>query len=394
MKRAFTLVEMLVVVVVIAILTSVMFRVLGVGSEEEKRNKTVMRLQRLENCIAGYYAVYGCYPPVGLQGRSRDIYYEINGYKIQQTSKQPKRELDWKRVEAACRAQPVKMEFPFSKDQAPYIEAVSDLMKKMAAENPGLFDCPAVKYGFDALENPHRLDGKNRDNGRTWDGKPIRASDWTNIQLFNFGLMSYLLPRYLIMMGHSNRDIYDDFSQWSVNNTLPCRPDNGVPYQSWRELNQDFSNEADRWKVALIPSQAVTARWLANLQEMLCCESDHVVYGVSLKSREEIDGQDFSAGNTGLTPYTSGDSQSDSGGGSQQYGLDQISCKDGWKNELYYYSPPPYQGYRLWSAGRNKRTFPPWITDEAIEQDPVLKGSRQAIYNAISDDIVHMGTGH
>ena len=43
--------------------------------------------------------------------------------------------------------------------------------------------------------------------------------------------------------------------------------------------------------------------------------------------------------------------------------------RDGWDNELYYYSPEPYQSYVLWSAGANGRTFPPWISREKLPSD-------------------------
>ncbi len=76
------------------------------------------------------------------------------------------------------------------------------------------------------------------------------------------------------------------------------------------------------------------------------------------------------------------------GGGGQLYALDGITCYDGWGNEFYYHSPAPYQSYRLWSAGENKRTFPPWISDEEISK---LNGTdRTMVLNWLSDDIVKM----
>lgn len=89
MKRAFTLIEMMIVVAVIAILTGILFRLMGVGEDAEKRNITVARMQRLENCLSGYYAAFGSYPPVELEGRSRNYRYEVNPGGIQQTSRNP-----------------------------------------------------------------------------------------------------------------------------------------------------------------------------------------------------------------------------------------------------------------------------------------------------------------
>ena len=71
MRRAFTLIELLVVVVVIVTRMAITFRLGSIGSESTSRARTVNRMQRLENCLSGYYAAYGSYPPVALHG-SRD----------------------------------------------------------------------------------------------------------------------------------------------------------------------------------------------------------------------------------------------------------------------------------------------------------------------------------
>ena len=86
--------------------------------------------------------------------------------------------------------------------------------------------------------------------------------------------------------------------------------------------------------------------------------------------------------------YSAGDSQSGSGGYSQQYILDSMTVKDGWGNEFYYYSPTPHQSYTLWSAGPNGMTFPPWVTDEELQN---MKGEdRTKAQKWMADDIMHM----
>ena len=72
-KNGFTLIELLIVTVVIVTLMGIVFRLAGVGGDSRAKSKTQARLQRLENAISGYYAAYGSYPPVPLEGRSRDI---------------------------------------------------------------------------------------------------------------------------------------------------------------------------------------------------------------------------------------------------------------------------------------------------------------------------------
>ena len=59
---------MLIVVVVLVTLMTMTFRLSSLGGDNWRHNKTVARLQRLENCLSGYYAAFGTYPPVALHG--------------------------------------------------------------------------------------------------------------------------------------------------------------------------------------------------------------------------------------------------------------------------------------------------------------------------------------
>ena len=380
MKRAFTLVELLIVVVVIVTLSSIVFKLGAISGDTEKRNTTVARMQRLENCISGYYAAFGSYPPVKLHG-SRNIYYEVNAYGIQQTKNKNPQDgrFDWKSVDAACRSQPIAMNFPFPASMHGYVKEVSRLLKELhdaGGEDNAFAENPALANLFDALEDSSMLNAKKD------------YSSWAECQIFRFGLMSYLLPRFVVMMGHNDVDLYRRFAQWNNNNQMPCRFEDGAPYSDWGELNDDVMNSGDLWKVEAMPSQAVTARWMPNLEGILCCEKPNMtVFGVKVCGEA---GRNVSPQNPHPTLYSAADSQGSGGGGSQQYALDGITCKDGWGSEFYYYSVPPYQSYRLWSAGPNGRTFPPWISQEEMASDSTLSAHRNEIMNALADDIVHM----
>lgn len=381
MKKAFTLIELLIVIVVLAILAGLIFRLGGIGSSSGARNKTVARLQRLENALSGYYAAFGSYPPVQLQGRSRNIAYEVNGYGIQQTSRNPVsgNTLVWKQVEAACRAQPVSMEFPYDRGYQDYVSAVAAQLKRLHDDGVAPYrDNDALGYGFDGLRTPSQLSGKYDETA------------WTEVQVFKFGLMSYLLPRYLVMMGHNENSLYDNFAQWDDNNQLPARFEDGVSYGDWKEMNQVFTSQNNaQWKISLLPSQAITARWLPNFEGVLSCNKGGVYYGIDITSSDTIDISNgrLSVGNAWPKLYSSGDSQSGTGtSGTQQYALNEITMRDGWGNELYYYSLPPYQSYRVWSAGPNGRTFPPWISPE----EDVYKQNKDTIQSWVADDIVQM----
>jgi prepilin-type N-terminal cleavage/methylation domain-containing protein len=82
MKKAFTLVELLIVVLVLVILMSVAFRLSSIGDSSESRQRTIVIMQKIENCLSGYYAAFGSYPPVKLHG-SRNYRLRVNKYGIQ-----------------------------------------------------------------------------------------------------------------------------------------------------------------------------------------------------------------------------------------------------------------------------------------------------------------------
>ena len=62
-----------------------------------------------------------------------------------------------------------------------------------------------------------------------------------------------------------------------------------------------------------------------------------------------------------------------------------MTVADGWGNEFYYHSEVPYQSYRLWSAGPNLRTFPPWLDLGKFSQK-----EQETIANWTKDDISHL----
>ena len=130
-SKGFTLIELLIVTVVIVTLMSLVFRLAGSGSGSSARATTLARLQKISNALSGYYAAFGSYPPVPLQGRSRDIYTPVNygygevGYSIQGGSGETRNTGSLnasgdegkrmkKQVEAACRAQPVAAGYPIN----------------------------------------------------------------------------------------------------------------------------------------------------------------------------------------------------------------------------------------------------------------------------------------
>ena len=403
MKKAFTLVELLIVVVVLVTLMGITFKLSSVGSDQSARNTAVSRLQKLENCLSGYYAAFGCYPPVRLHG-SRNYKLDVSGFGIQSTqendlhwnwfdkekhkvsSKNDELE-DWKKVKAACQAQPFACSFPFPQDWAPFIEEIGKLM--------GL--------GFSNI-NPGGMGSYNR------------KSKWRRVQIFKFGVMSYLLPRFLVMM-QGDESFFNDHAQWNENNAMPCDPITGErfdkkdmddPKRNWNNLIE-YANSDDPAKLAHaqnIPSQAVCARWMPNLEGI--CHYNHdnrKFFGIDIRTKTS---KDHPGMNEHIRPelYSPGDEGMAGGGGmggnsggntSGGYPLDSVTVYDGFTKsdengdgmeeygEFYYYSPPPYQSYVLWSAGPNGRTFPPWVPRESLSD-----AARACVGYWTEDDIVIM----
>ena len=385
-RRAFTLIEMLIVVVVLVTLMSITFRLMNVGDSSDRRVTTVMRLQKLENCLSGYYAAFGSYPPVPLQG-SQDFNYEVGGHGIQTDNRS---ELDWnnagtawQQVEAACRAQPVAARYPFPDGYSAVIHDVSEEIKERIQANDEEYsylndsayaDRKAVlMQGFDNIsDNPGRFGGRED-----------TETDWREIQIFQFGLMSFLLPRYLFMLNGPDQFFNgtDAVAQWGGNNSLPCNPFKGGRYSNWKRVKDDAeldTDEAGYMQVANIPSQTACARWMPNLERLCICNHNYRFFGVYIQYGGGL------TASPGIQIYSP--NKNATSGSSGQYVLDSITVQDGWGREFFYYSPTPYQTYTLWSAGPNGKTFPPWVSRNDINNST----AQEIISGWTADDIIHM----
>ncbi len=390
MKRAFTLLELLITVGVLVIMMGLVFRLSSIGSDSTARAVTVRRMQCLENCLSGYYAAFGNYPPVKKHG-SQDIFREVDDHGIQteNTNKNlwnwssigdSNEQKAWNQVKSACLAQPVACRYPFPDGLSELAESVSEEMKDRAEsgddEYSAYWSNESIKRrlvaGFD--------DGVSKNIGRF--GSYKNETDWTQLQLFKFGVMSFLLPRYLVMM-NGDQVFFNDYAQWTGNNEIPSNPFTGDQYSSWTQVRKysTSSSQSDLAKVANIPSQAVCARWMPNLSGI--CSVGHgtmTLFGVVIS---DDSGSILSADNPYIEIFSPGSSDSTA----NQYVLDGVSVTDGWGNEFYYYSPEPYQRYTLWSAGANGRTFPPWVDRNSSE----LGGSaNDCISKWVQDDIIHL----
>ncbi len=399
--HGFTLIELLVVIVVIVTLMGVVFRLAGVGGESRARAITVQRLQRIENALSGYYAAYGSYPPVPLQGRSRSIYKAVDEYGRQMKGEEDTGVTSFKssamaaQIEAACRAQPFSVAWPSPTDSSEMITELSTSFMDYGVSAP-------YNRGFTSLSGTGTLNLDATD----W---RAQSSNGKDIQLFEFGLLSFLFPRYFFMLEGASPDFYDHevnnrlHSQWAANNQLPCRLDTGAQFEDWTEVRrfmgaQSSSSTGNYWESSMISnltSQAVCARWMPNFKGIvsLVGTNHRYFFGVDIEDGGRIVPRTFSY--SGLSGggdnarlwvhrprvFTTGGSS----GGGTAYLLWSMTVRDGWEHEFYYYSDPPYQTYRVWSAGSNKVTFPPWYDLDSFSGEDLNQ-----IHKFIEDDIVQL----
>lgn len=350
MKKGFTLVELLIVVVVISILMAITFRLVGIGDDASKRNTTIQRLQKLENCLSGYYAAFGSYPPVPTQGVRQNIYCELDSDGNQTGDIGSTFTHD--SVQKACKAQPVKALFPYSEGE---LDKVAEWSKE-AIEGAANKD-PAYDIYRDVVPLRAQQEG--------FTGEPLNKSsadtNWNNTKVFRFGLMSFLLPRYLFM---PTIDV-SKIPQWEANNEKFQSPNTGGQVSSgdWEGMLKN------KGMVSRVYSQAVCARWMPNLEG--------IVAG----------GRTFFGINTSAGPFNDSDMRDLRYPGYEDGTLfNGMTVMDGWNREFYYYSPPPFQSYRLWSAGNDGETFPPWVPLDSLERE----ADKNRASSWMADDIMFL----
>ena len=389
---------MLIVVVVLVTLMTITFRLGALNTSSWQRNTTVTRLQRLENCLSGYYAAFGSYPPVATLN-SRNPFLKVDEWGMQSTDGEEDSNIfnwdvdafrngkyqeaeakAWAQVQAACKAQPVGCSFPFPKDYDEIVVAWSDHLKEEAAASKTLSEAKKRIFsaGFDA--------GSGSNIGRFSAYK--QKIDWRDLQLFKFGLMSYLLPRFLMMM-NADESFYD-FAQWTGNNALPSDPLTGQMFDGWYEIKRsadDKKNKTDYARVANIPSQAVCARWMPNFEGIISGGLEFYGVDTSDSDRPFLGSDMYNGLPDDKRRIMRQFSRSGYNSNSSLYLLNGMTIVDGWKHEFYYYADPPFQSYRLWSAGKNGFTFPPWLMEHL---DTFSTKEQATITGWTKDDISHL----
>lgn len=320
-KHGFTLIELMIVIAIIGILMGTTFKLMGVAADAKKRAVTIARLERLQNALSGYYSAYGMYPAVPLYGNpdpaGGNQTGEEDGASISGGSQAS--------AQAAARAQPVGFEYPTPislDDKIPLIFLPDNVI--------------SVNRAIGSLDPDD--------------------DDWDKYKAFKFGLMSFLLPRVQIvgLPGGGNaplREVYQK-AQWMSNN-LSSR----VPGSS----NADIQNLLNCLEKQRVLENEASIRWMPCFEGILSSFAGNVLgVGVNGTSGLHLVKRQMTAG--------------------PKVALAFSTITDGWGREFFYYSPPPYQSCRVWSAGPDGQTFPPWV---AIPSSGNLKSAK----DWVKDDI-------
>jgi prepilin-type N-terminal cleavage/methylation domain-containing protein len=321
-NNGFTLIELMIVIAIIGILMGATFKLMGVAAEAKARGVTTARLERLQYALSGYYAAYGMYPAVPLYGNP-DV---SSGTSVDEATGETISGIEG-RAQAAARAQPIAFEYPTPVRLDEWIP-IHYLPDNVVSLNT-------------AINSLSPTDG-----------------DWDKYKGFKFGLMSFLLPR-VELVGHPGQgsraplqEVYQK-AQWMQNN-LSSR----VPGSS----NADIAELLRTLEKQRVVENEAAIRWLPNFENMLGSFVGTAL-GVKIKSGSGM----------GLVVRSMQ---------GQKVALAHTTITDGWGREFFYHSPPPYQSFRIWSAGPDGKTFPPWIPST----DASYKGSKAKDW--IKDDIV------
>jgi len=324
-KQAFTLIELMIVVSVITILMLATFQLFRAAAHAKKVAETKARLERIQNALSGYFAAYGQYPPV-------PFYASLNpddntGNPDGKSSDNPNTgEEKWEdRAQNTARfVQPVAFEFPTPRSMDEIVPTRFD------PKDFGGMDVQAVNQVVKQVES--------------------EDPNWDTTKVFKFGLVSFLIPR-LQVVGIPASASGTDFGapdpelflkiQWINQSTDPTRKPGGV-------MDQDFLNKMRKQQAA---ENEACAKWLPNLAETIAGSGDITrdVLGIPIWTGGWNKG--------GLRPRWI----TLSTGQPRPVALWVGTILDAWHNEFFYYSPPPYQSYRIWSAGDDGKTYPPWI---------------------------------
>lgn len=333
--QAFTMVEMMIVLSIIAILMAATFRLMRAASQEKKIAETRAKITRIQNALSGYYAQYGQYPPVPFytDQSPENVSENLDSGDVIGVN-------DWEaRADACARSQPLAYEYPTPSGMKTFIPRQFEL------------------WGYKAPNDVWPIDD-------VIDNIPVGKSDWKDVKLFKFGLLSFLIPRLetaYYVQGQPQNKVFTK-EQW-----LDQNPGTKLPLNSTLSIS-DFERQVASQRAA---ENEACAKWLPHLEGLVC--GGHTVLGINLAgsgTKGWLKARRMGAPISHLVAVLT------------------ATIVDGWDRELYYWSQPPYLSYRIWSAGPDGKTYPPWIDSGDQTTDYGKADRRKKIAGWTKDDIV------
>ena len=301
-RSAFTLIEMMVVVALVGILIGGVFRLLSAAGEGAKRGETIDRMQRIENALSGFYATYGSYPPVLLHGSADPFVEEDRQGNVTKVA-----DLKAENANRAAACQPMSFEFPPMKALDSYI---------------------ASEYRSANVFSPNLNPGAFPQDG-----------EWPKVKLYRYGVVSFLVPRYDAIGDFEFRKQGGKYTAYASDSDLAPHEDLYKNHRIWKDANPADQAKAQR---------DACARWLPNLRGLI--RGGRKLMEVNTGAPYHDNELTFSENNNPERAYVTQ--------GGSKYILRKMTIQDAWDRDFYYYSAPPYQSYRLWSAGPDGNTFP------------------------------------
>jgi prepilin-type N-terminal cleavage/methylation domain-containing protein len=308
-KNGFTLIELMIVIAVIGILLAATFKLMGVASDARARAVTISRMEKLQNTLSNYHNSYGMYPAV-------PIYQNPNLSLIKHDSDTGEAlTTSAGKARTCARAQPMAFEYP----------------------TPLMLDDPVEDEQYTTKLQSLVQDVNAISINALVDSLDPNKTSWEKYKAFKFGLVSFILPRVdVVGLPNSKQGptlpVYVK-GQWKFNNPT-----------SRAEVEESVMEKLELQRGL---EEGACKRWLPNLEKMLTGYKKNL-YGIQIAT----------GGGHGLVKRGNATLE---GSGNTVY-LAHNTVTDGWGNEFFYYSAPPHQSYRIWSAGPDGNTFPPWET--------------------------------
>jgi prepilin-type N-terminal cleavage/methylation domain-containing protein len=277
-RNGFTIIEMMIVLIIIAILAGFVFRMMTLAGQKNDIATTKAVIEKVSNALEAYRAEFGSYPPVAVYAGK----------------------------------QPVNFEFPVPGEG---LEGDLGITSSMAAQ----------------MVNDSRSENK-----------------WNEFPVFTFGLASYFYPRYWSTGQASPKEFYGDLDSDDVLSSPQNKAEKSKIINQWTDHNdrsgsriniQDMNKDMTAIKKLMPLLDASIESYVQNKQRVWKVTS----WGCGEYQYE------------GPHHFYNG----------REYANAAVTFQDKWDRELHYQSNPPYDSYRIWSAGPNGSTHNPMCDSPA-----------------------------